>query len=50
MVTVLFEHISAQTCRRLGFPVEIITIACALHCSVMQENTELTAYAMDSIR
>ncbi len=38
-----------QTYRRLGFPVEIITIACALHCSVMQENTELTAYAMDSI-
>jgi len=40
---------AVQIHRRLGFPVEIITIACALHCSVMQENTELTAYAMDSI-
>jgi len=30
--------------------LQIITIACALHCYAMQENTELTAYRKDSIR
>ena len=30
--------------------LQIITIACALHCYAMQENTELTAYDRYSIR
>ncbi len=30
--------------------LQIITIACALHCYAMQENTELSAYRKDSIR
>jgi len=30
--------------------LQIVTIACALHCYAMQENTELTAYRKDSIR
>jgi len=30
--------------------LQIITIACALHCYAMQENTELTAYDRHSIR